>query len=123
MQHQEYHENGQSPKKEAEPKESEEAQATEKPDEENKEEEQVHEDEPEPKEEEVELPPLISTDSTDDLLVCFWLCGSYECLRDWFDGKIYNILVTFAGSKRNKSKSPGTRRKQCFGASNCTSRR
>ncbi|WVZ09315.1 hypothetical protein V8G54_013845 [Vigna mungo] len=64
----EYHENGQSPKKEAEPKESEEAQATEKPDEENKEEEQVHEDEPEPKEEEVELPPLISTDSTDDLL-------------------------------------------------------
>ncbi|KAG2407564.1 putative clathrin assembly protein [Vigna angularis] len=64
----EYHENGQSPKKEAEPKESEETQATEKPDEENKEEEQVHEDEPEPKEEEVELPPLISTDSTDDLL-------------------------------------------------------
>lgn len=122
MQHQEYHENDQSPKKEAEPKEPEEAQANEKPDEEDKEEELVDKDEAEPQKEEVELPPLISTDSTDDLLVCFCLCESYKCLRCWFDG-IYNISVTFAGSKRNKSKSPGTRRKQCFGASNCSTRR
>jgi len=81
MQHQEFHENDQSPKKEAEPKESEEAKTTEKPDEEEKGEEQVREDEPEPKEKEVELPPLISTDSTDDLLVCFWLSESYECFE------------------------------------------
>ncbi|KAK7347764.1 hypothetical protein VNO80_22303 [Phaseolus coccineus] len=64
----EYHENDQSPKKEAEPKEPEEAQANEKPDEEDKEEELVDKDEAEPKKEEMELPPLISTDSTDDLL-------------------------------------------------------
>ncbi|TKY54528.1 putative clathrin assembly protein [Spatholobus suberectus] len=65
----EYHENDQSPEKEeAEPKESEEAQANEKPDEEVNEEEPVDKDETQPKEEEAELPPLISTDATDDLL-------------------------------------------------------
>ena len=54
-------------------KESEEAEASEQPDEEVNEEELVDKDETQPKEEEAELPPLISTD---DLLVCFWLCGN-----------------------------------------------
>lgn len=76
MQHQEYHENDQSPQSEAEPKESEEAEASEQPDEEVNEEELVDKDETQPKEEEAELPPLISTDDTDDLLVCFWLGGN-----------------------------------------------
>ena len=40
------------------------------------EEEPVDKDETQPKEEEAELPPLISTDDTDDLLVCFWLGGN-----------------------------------------------
>lgn len=62
----EYHENNQSAKKkeEEQPKESEVTQANE----EVIEEELVHKDETQPKEEEVELPPLISTDDTDDLL-------------------------------------------------------
>ncbi|KAG5101645.1 hypothetical protein JHK84_046614 [Glycine max] len=58
----EYHENDQSPQSEAEPKESEEAEASEQPDEEVNEEELVDKDETQPKEEEAELPPLISTD-------------------------------------------------------------
>ncbi|CAJ1941768.1 unnamed protein product [Sphenostylis stenocarpa] len=65
---QEHQENDRSPQKEAEPEVSEEAQANEKPDEEVNEEEPVDKDETEPKEEEAELPPLISTDTTDDLL-------------------------------------------------------
>ncbi|KAK7388140.1 hypothetical protein VNO78_22947 [Psophocarpus tetragonolobus] len=62
-------ENDQSPKKEeADLKESEEAQANERPDEEVIEKEPVDKDETQPKEEEAELPPLISTGSTVDLL-------------------------------------------------------
>lgn len=71
---QEYHENDQSPQREE--AKHREAEASEQPDEEVNEEEPVDKDETQPKEEEAELPPLISTDDTDDLLVCFWLGGN-----------------------------------------------
>lgn len=68
IQHQEYQENDQSPKKEPEEKETEKPEAIEKEAEEVKEEEPTDKDQTE----EAELPPLISTDDdTDDLLVCF----------------------------------------------------
>ncbi|KAH1100703.1 hypothetical protein AAZX31_13G083400 [Glycine max] len=62
----EYHENDQSPQREE--AKHREAEASEQPDEEVNEEEPVDKDETQPKEEEAELPPLISTDDTDDLL-------------------------------------------------------
>lgn len=66
MVRQEYHENDQSPQREE--AKHREAEASEQPDEEVNEEEPVDKDETQPKEEEAELPPLISTDDTDDLL-------------------------------------------------------
>lgn len=67
IQNQEYHENDQSPIKEPEQQETEEPEAVEEEVEEVKEEEHVVEEQTEV----VELPPLISTDGDDDLLVCF----------------------------------------------------
>ncbi|CAJ2637872.1 clathrin assembly protein [Trifolium pratense] len=65
----EYEQNDESPEEEPEPKEPEEPQETEKQEEEVKEEEESPEEETQPSEEEVEPPPLISTDNgTDDLL-------------------------------------------------------
>jgi hypothetical protein len=67
FQHQEYKKDDESPKEEPEQKETEKPEVIEEQVEEVKEEEPVDKDQTE----ETELPPLISTDGDDDLLVCF----------------------------------------------------
>ncbi|KAK2395451.1 ENTH/ANTH/VHS superfamily protein [Trifolium repens] len=64
----EYEQNDESVEEESEPKEPEEPQENEKQEEEVNEEEETPEEETQPSEDEVEPPPLISTDGTDDLL-------------------------------------------------------
>lgn len=96
IQNQEYQENDQSPKKEPEQKETEEPEAVEEQVEEVEEEEHVDEEQTE----EAELPPLISTDGDDDLLVCFcYELMVYHVCDIWFDREYVTYWFIFAGSK------------------------